>query len=96
MKEQVITGSAPLGESEAPRYMRIDQVVQHFSLARSTVYRLLREGRIRSCSLQISGKQSRLRVIDGGSVAAYIEGEIERQRTGAGCQKDKDTLLQRL
>ena len=72
---------------EAPRYMRIDQVVQHFSLARSTVYRLLRRGRIRSCNLQISGKQSRLLLIDADSVAAYIEGEIERQRTGAECQE---------
>ena len=64
---------------QPPQYGRIDEVQRLFGLARGTIYNLLRSRRIRGCSLQVTGKKSRMRLIDLSSVSALIEAEINQQ-----------------
>jgi hypothetical protein len=60
-------------------YGRVADVVRLFGLGTSTVYCLLKNGRIKGCSLMVKGSRSRLRLVDLASVREFIENEVNKQ-----------------
>ena len=69
-------------ECQLPQYGRVEDVQRHFGLSPGTIYNLLRRGRIRGCSLPVTGKRSRIRLIDIASERALVEAEINQQNKG--------------
>jgi hypothetical protein len=67
---------------QSPAYGRIGDIQRIFGLTKSTIYNLLRSGRIRGCSLKVKGNRSRIRLIDVSSVSAFIEAAINEQGGG--------------
>ena len=70
---------APNSGGQPPQYGRIKDVQERFGLTRGTIYNLLRSGRIRGCALPVTGKKSKIRLIDLSSVSTLIESEIQLQ-----------------
>ena len=58
---------------------RIPDVERIFGLKRTTVYALLKAGKIRGCSLSMNGKRSRIRLIDLASVESFIKSQMTSQ-----------------
>jgi hypothetical protein len=64
---------------QSAKYGRVGDIQRLFGLTKSTIYNLLRSGRIRGCALQVKGKRSRIRLIDVSSVSAFIEAAMNEQ-----------------
>jgi Helix-turn-helix domain len=71
---------APNDGGQPPQYGRITDVERRFGLARGTIYNLLRSGRIRGCALPVTGKKSKIRLIDLASLDALIQQQMSQQR----------------
>jgi hypothetical protein len=72
------TNNSPRGD-EARRFGRVPDVERNFGLKRTTLYALLKAGKIRGCSIMVSGKTSKIRLIDLASVETFIQSQITNQ-----------------
>jgi hypothetical protein len=69
-------------DTTEPRFGRLKTVERLFGLKRGTCYNLLRAGKIRGCSICVTSKRSRTRVIDLDSVREFLENEMKAQNGG--------------
>jgi hypothetical protein len=69
-------------ETTKPMFGRIKTVERLFGIKRGTCYNLLRAGKIRGCSICVTSKRSRTRVIDLDSVRRFLEREMAAQNGG--------------
>lgn len=68
------SNSASLAHTSQPvEWLRIPDAVRRFSLSRSTLYLLMKEGKIKSCCLRRTGAVRGARRISAESVSAYLE-----------------------
>lgn len=63
--------------TEPVEWLRVPQAAQRFSLSRSTLYVLMQEGKIRSCSLRRKGAVRGARRISAESIRMYLESNAE-------------------
>lgn len=61
-----------------PEYGRIEDVLRIYGLKRSSIYNLLKDGRIKGCVLRFRGRRSRVRLIDLGSVRDFIRSNMNK------------------
>lgn len=64
----------------APRYVRVDDVQRIFGIKRTTLFALLKAGRVKSCSISVTGGRARTRLIDFASVEAFIQSQMAMQK----------------
>lgn len=57
-----------------PEWLDPKGIHKHFGITRSTLYRLIAEGKIKSASLRERGKLRGKRLVSTDSVAAFLEG----------------------
>jgi len=62
------------------RFGRFSDVEALYGLKRTTTYNLLKEGKIRSCALTVTGKRCRARLIDLDSVEEFIRAQMRSQK----------------
>jgi hypothetical protein len=62
------------------RYGRVRDVEQMFSLGRTTIFNLIKSGRISSAAVSVTGKRSRARLIDLDSVREFVESQRTSER----------------
>lgn len=55
-----------------PKYIRTNDMKQHFGIVRSAVYELLAENKIRSVVIKKRGNSRGIRLIDYASVVDYL------------------------
>ncbi len=72
-------GGGERGAAQTPQYARISEVQRQLGVARNTIHNLLKSGKVRSCSLLVTGKRSRIKLVDLNSLRAYIEAGIREQ-----------------
>ncbi len=61
-----------LENSPRPEFARADRVTDLTGLTRTTLYRLLKAGKIKGAMLPITGSKSGVRVFDLSSIRQYI------------------------
>jgi hypothetical protein len=75
--------SAQIGDKSShtikPEWLRVPEAVRIFGIGRSTLYALIQEQKIKSCSLRKRGAIRGIRLISYDSLSAFIE----RQSQGA-------------
>jgi len=54
------------------RYGRVRDVEQMFSLGRTTIFKLIKSGRISSVAVSVTGKRCRARLVDLASVEKFL------------------------
>ena len=79
-------------DTTEPRFGRLKTVERLFGLKRGTCYNLLRLRKIRGCSICVTSKRSRTRVIDLDSVRQFLEQEMEAQNGGKNCEAPQEAL----
>lgn len=60
------------------KWFRVEAAVRTYGISRSTIYELLKQGRVKSASLRKPGNISGSRLISAESLDAYIESMIEK------------------
>jgi hypothetical protein len=65
------------------RWGRVRDVEQQFSLKRTTIYSLIKSGRIDSVALCVTGKRCRARLVDLDSVREFVESQIRPEKEAA-------------
>jgi Helix-turn-helix domain len=73
-KQELETGEI---KASKPEWLRIPEAVRIFGIGRSSLYLLIREGRIRSCALRQRGAMRGIRLISYDSLVAFIEEQVE-------------------
>lgn len=68
-------------------WVRDKQAVAIFSLSRTKLWMLAKEGKIRSVSLQEPGMTRATRLFDAKSIEAYIESFLPENQTQGGIEK---------
>jgi Helix-turn-helix domain len=74
MTTQVSTDSLNCDPSKTkPEWLRIPEAIRIFGIGRSTLYILIGEGKVKSCSLRRRGAVRGIRLISYDSLSAFIE-----------------------
>jgi hypothetical protein len=76
MSYQVKEDSAGVSQRGLRRFGRFQDLEHDFGIKRSTAYTLLKQGKIRGCSITLGAKSSRIRLIDFASVAEFIQKQM--------------------
>ena len=62
------------------KYIRLPDVVRDYGLSKTKAYNLIKEGKIRSCSLREPGQAKATRLFCVKSLEAYIESFLPQEK----------------
>ncbi len=65
-------------DTTTPEFARADKVKDLTGLTRTTLYRLLKAGKIKGAMLPVTGNRSGVRVFDLNSIRAYINQHLTK------------------
>ena len=59
--------------TERPLWARVPVIVRLFGIGQSSVYNLIADGKIKTCSVPVRGRAGKTRVVSIASVEEYLE-----------------------
>lgn len=62
-----------------PEFLRPEQVSQYFPMSRTTLYELMKDGKVKSCSVRKKGSPKGMRLISYDSLKGYFNGLVDQQ-----------------
>jgi hypothetical protein len=78
-----VTDALPCGAETKPRFGRIVDAMRRYPLGRTSLYKLIDRGLIRSAVIRVRGTERGLRILDLASLEAFLSAEIAAQTTEA-------------